>query len=88
MVLATIVDSSPGDLDALGGSLFCARMDALQLLIPARMMRHITWSRAHFHDGLLPREHVDERRECAQRLDASTLADPAATATPTKHIAI
>ena len=45
-VLTTIV---PGDLGALGGPLLCAP----QLPNPARMMRHLTWSRTRFGDALL-----------------------------------
>ena len=84
-VLATIVDGAPGELGALGGPLLCARLDAPQLPSPARMMMLITWSRAHFDDALLPRETVDERHECAQRLNDPTLAAPATTAT--KYVA-
>eukprot|EP00964_Phaeocystis_antarctica_P029595 scaffold16691_cov74-Phaeocystis_antarctica.AAC.5 len=61
-VLTTIV---PGDLGVLGGPLLCA----LQLPNPARMMRHLTWSRTRFDDALLRRETVDERHECAQQLN-------------------
>eukprot|EP00964_Phaeocystis_antarctica_P029597 scaffold16691_cov74-Phaeocystis_antarctica.AAC.7 len=87
-VLATIVNGAPGKLGALGGPLLFARMDAPQLPSPARMMMHITWSRAHFDDALLPRETVGERHECAQRLNDPTLAAPATTATPTKNVAV
>ena len=66
-VLTTIV---PGDLGALGGPLLCAP----QLPNPARMMRHVTWSRARFDDALLPRKTVDERHECTQQLNDPTLA--------------
>ena len=87
-VLATIVDGAPGELGALGGPLLCARLDAPQLPSPARMMMLITWSRAHFDDALLPRnETVDERHECAQRLNDPTLAAPATTASPTGNVA-
>merc|ERR1740133_145443 len=64
-VLTTIV---PGDLGALGGPLLCAP----QLPNPARMMRHLTWSRARFDDALLRREAVDEQNECAQWLNDPT----------------
>ena len=82
-VLTTI---APGNLGALGGPLLCARLDAPQLPNPARM-RHVTWSRAHFDDALLPRKTVDKRLECAQRLNDPTLAAPATIATPTENVA-
>ena len=73
-VLTTIV---PG---ALGGPLLCAS----QLQNPARMMSRLTWSRARFDDALLPRKTLDERHECAQRLNVK-LNDPTfpAKKTPT-----
>ena len=86
-VLATIMDSTPGDLGALGGPLLCARLEAPQQPNAARIMRHHTWNRARFDAALLPRKTVDERHECAQRLNDSTLAAPATTATPTKCVA-
>ena len=86
-VLGTIVDSTPGDLGALGGPLLCARLDAPQQPNAAWKMRHLTWSRARFDDALLPRDTVDERHECAQPLNDSKLAAPARTATPPKYVA-
>ena len=75
-LLTTIV---PGALGAkLGGPLRCAP----QLPNPARMMRHLGWSRARGDDALLRREAVAERHECAQRLNDPTLAaNKAPTAT-------
>jgi hypothetical protein len=70
-VLTTIV---PGDLGALGGPLLCAP----QLPNPARMMRHVTWSRTRFDDALLRRATVDEHHECAQQLNDPMLAAPKA----------
>ena len=65
---------APGDLGALGGPLRCAP----QLPNPARMMRHVTWSRARFDEALLRRKTVDERHECAQQLNDPMLAAPKA----------
>ena len=66
---------APGNLGALGGPLRCAP----QLPDPARMMRHLRWSRARVDDALLQREAVDEYHECAWRLNDPRLATPTAT---------
>ena len=67
----------------LGGPLLCAP----QLPNFARMMRHITWSRARFNDALLRREAVDEQNECALWLNDSMLAAPKAlTATVRQNL--
>ena len=80
-VLTTIV---PGDLGALGGPLLCAP----QLPNPAKMMRHVTWSRARVDDALLRREAVAERHECAQRLNDPTLAVPTKTLTLRQNMSL
>jgi hypothetical protein len=78
-VVGLLTTIAPGNLGAIGGLLLCAP----QLPNPARMMRHLTWSRTRVDDALLRRKAVDERHECAQRLSDPLLAAPKKAPTST-----